>query len=92
MGDSGRSGTASTQFPLQQTLARIDALVLAKPGPLVAASASMKFHGNEKLIDDDTKRLRDNHRKESIQWTVRLTNGGEFVRRACEMAIQTAAD
>jgi NAD(P)H-dependent FMN reductase len=92
VGAGGRSGTARAQMQLQQTLAETGTLVLAKPGLLVAAFAPMKFDDNGDLADDDTKRLLGSHLEEFTKWMVRLASGGEFVRHACEMDIQSAAD
>ena len=52
----------------------------------------MKFDDNGDLVDDDTKRLLGSHPEECTKWMVRLVSGGEFVRRACKMDIQSAAD
>jgi chromate reductase len=92
VGAGGRSGTARAQMQLQQTLAETGSLVLTKPGLLVAAFAPMKFDDNGDLADDDTKRLLGSHLEEFTKWMVRLASGGEFVRHACEMDIQSAAD
>ena len=92
VGAGGRSGTARAQMQLQQTLAETGTLVLAKPGLLVAAFAPMKFDDNGDLADDDTKRLLGSHLEEFTKWMMRLASGGEFVRHACEMDIQSAAD
>jgi len=92
VGAGGRSGTARARVKLQQTLAETRPLVLAKPGLLVGAFALMKFDDNGDLVDDDTKRLLGSHLEEFTKWMVRLVSGGEFVRRACKMDIQSAAD
>lgn len=92
VGAGGRSGTARAQVQLQQTLAETGSLVLAKPGLLVVAFGPMKFADNGDLADEETKRLLGSHLEEFTKWMVRLTTGGEFVRHACEMDIQSAAD
>ncbi len=90
VGAGGRSGTARAQIQLQQTLAETGSLVLAKPGLLVAAFAPMKFDDNGDLVDDETKHLLGSHLEEFTKWMARLASGGEFVRHACEMDIQSA--
>ena len=88
IGAGGRAGTARAQSQLSETLAETGAVVMVKPGVMVAAFAPMKFDADGNLTDQGTRDVLARHLDQFAKWTERTR--AEFVPFACEMDIQMA--
>ena len=90
MGAGGRAGTARAQMQLRETLAETGAVVMVKPGVLVAAYSPPKFDSEGNLTDEDTKEILRRHLEEFAKWISRVSLRQELRRFACEMDVQGA--
>ena len=88
IGAGGRAGTARAQMQLRETLAETGAVVMVKPGVLVAAYSPPKFDSEGNLIDQKTKETLRGHLEEFAKWITRVSLREELRRFACEMDIQ----
>ena len=92
IGAGGRSGTARAQMQLHETLGETGTIVMVKPGVQVAAFAPETFDSDGNLIDDGIKDVLRRHLEEFAKWIIRVGLPREFMRHACEMDVQLAAD
>lgn len=92
IGAGGRSGTARAQMQLHETLGETGTIIMVKPGVQVSAFAPQTFDSEGNLIDDGIKDLLRKHLEEFAKWINRVGVPREFVRHACEMDVQLAAD
>lgn len=88
IGAGGRAGTARAQMQLRETLAETGAVVMVKPGVLVAAYSPPKFDSEGNLTDEETKGILRRHLEEFAKWILRVSLRQELRRFACEMDVQ----
>lgn len=87
IGAGGRAGTARAQMQLRETLAETGAVVMVKPGVLVAAYSPPKFNSEGNLTDEETKEILRRHLEEFAKWISRVSLRQELRRFACEMDV-----
>lgn len=90
IGAGGRSGTARAQMQLRETLGETGAIIMVKPGVLVAAFSPPVFDSEGNLTDQGVKDLLAAHLSEFANWIVRVRTPRTFDRFACEMDVQPA--
>jgi chromate reductase len=71
MGAGGSAGTARAQLQLQHTLSETGALVMVKPGLLVARPWQ-KFDSERGRIDEETRKFLLRHLEAFAEWIVRV--------------------
>ena len=86
MGAGGRAGTARAQMQLHETLSETGAVVMVKPGVLVAAFNPMRFDSDGNLTDEDTRQVVRKHLEEFEKW-MEMVGAREHAQFACEMDI-----
>ena len=90
IGAGGRSGTARAQMQLRETMGETGAIVMVKPGVLVAAFTPPVFDAEGNLTDQGTKDLIAAHLVEFANWIARVRTPRTFDRFTCEMDVQHA--
>ena len=74
-----------------ETLGETGAIVMVKPGVMIAAFAPDTFDLEGNLISQETRQLLGKHMEEFAKWIMRVGVPHDFVRFACEMDVQLAA-
>ncbi len=75
---------------LRETLGETGAIVMVKPGVLVAAFTLPVFDPEGNLTDQGVKDLIATHLAEFANWIVRVRTPRTFDRFACEVDVQHA--